>query len=102
MKIRQQVGKLQLQLPFQKAVQGGKRFVQQNGLRPGAEDAGQCHPLLLSAGKLGGIVMLQPLQPEAVEGFRQRGCFFHLGAGADAAEDVFLHRHGGEQGVILE
>ena len=44
----------------------------------GAEDAGQRHPLLLSAGKLGGIVMLQPLQPEAAEGFRQRGGLFPL------------------------
>ena len=46
--------------------------------------------------------MLQPLQPEAADGVRQRGCFFRLGAGADAAEDVFLHRHIGEQGVVLE
>ncbi len=59
---------------FQIAVQR-KRLVQ-NDLRLGAENPRQRYPLLLTAGKLGGIVMLQPLQPEAADGVRQRaGCF---------------------------
>ena len=100
--ILQKIGQLQLQVPFQIAVQRGKRLVQQNDLRLGAENPRQRHPLLLTAGKLGGIPLFQPLQPKAAEGRRQCGGFFRLGAGADSAEDIFFYRHSGEQGVILE
>ena len=66
----QQIGKFQFKLPLQIAVQRGKGLIQQNSLRLGAEDSGQRHPLLLSAGELGGVVMLQPLQPEPADSIR--------------------------------
>lgn len=99
---RQQRRKLRLQIPLQIAVQRRKRLIQQNSLRLGAQDAGQRHPLLLPAGQLDRVLFLQPLQPEQPQLLRQHTALLRPVAGADAAQDVLLHRHGGEQGILLE
>ena len=60
----EQVGQLQLHLPFQVAVQSGKGLVQQQDLRAAGQDAGQGRALLLPAGELTGIFVFGALQVE--------------------------------------
>ena len=98
----QQVGQLQLQIPLEEAVQGGKGLVQQDGPGFRRQDAGQRHTLLLAAGELGGVFLLQALQLEAAELLGGVPLLFGAAAGADAALDVLGHGHVGEQGVLLE
>ena len=52
-KLVQDLHKLQLHLPLEIAVQGGEGLVQQECLGLAGQDAGQGHPLLLSAGERG-------------------------------------------------
>ena len=79
-------------------VQRGKGLVQHEQLRLGDEHPGEGGPLLLPAGELAGELALQPLQPEAADVFRHPGGVLFPQPGGD----VLLHRHGGEQGVVLE
>ena len=99
---REQIRKLQLEVPLEVAVERGERLVEQDGARLRGEDAGEGDALRLSAGELRGIALLQPLEPEAAQLLRRGLLLFRARAGADAAEDVLLHRHVREEGVLLE
>ena len=100
--VREQILQLQLEVPLQKAVERGKRLVEQNDARLGAEDARQCRALLLPARKLGGVLPLQPLQMETPELLGRLTLLLRAAAGADAALDVLHHTHVGKQRVLLE
>ena len=94
---------LLLQLPAQEAVQGGEGLVQQQDLGPGDEDAGQGHPLLLPAGELGGPVGGQVSEIELLHDGPAQGPLLLPGdLLPDAGGDVLLHRHIGEEGIVLE
>ena len=98
----QKVGKLQLQIPFEKSIERRERLVQQNSLRSGAEDARQRDALLLTARELRGQLPFETLQTEQADRLRQLPLFLGACSGADAAEDILLGGHGGEQRILLE
>ena len=101
-KAREQVGELQLKVPLEVAVERGEGLVEQDRLRLGAEDAGECDALLLSAGELRGMLFLQALQPEHADLFRSQRALFRPAPCADAAENVLLNGHVGKERVLLE
>ena len=87
----------------QVAVQGAERLVQHQDAGAAHQDAGQGGALLLAAGQLGRTVpghLFQTHGPQHIPaaGPAGGGVFF----GLQAAEDVLLHRHVGEQGIVLE
>lgn len=99
----QQVPKLGLQLVPQMGVQGRERFIQQQKLGVGGQHPGQGHPLGLPARKLGRAQGFQPLQLQLGQHLPHNGVLLGPGTpAAGAAADVFVYRHGGEQGVLLE
>ena len=103
LKACQQAPHLALHLLPEVAVQCAERLVQHQDAGPAHEDAGQRGALLLSAGKLGGAAVCQLFQPHGPQHFGAAGfaggfVFFCV----QAAEDVLLHGHIREKGVVLE
>ena len=99
----QQTAHLALHLFAQVAVQCTERLVQHQ--EPGLPDqnARQCGALLLSAGKFCRAAGCQPFQPHGTQHFCTAGfagCLVSFCL--QPAEDVLLHGHIGEKGVILE
>ena len=99
----QQGQELRLQLVAQMAVQRGERLVQQQQARFIDQHARERRALCLPAGKLGRTVLFQPLELQHCNHFAQALPAHGLVLFAvQAAQDVFLHRHVREQGVVLE
>ena len=102
-KVCQQAAYLALYLLPQVAVQRAERLVQHQDAGLAHQNARQRGALLLSAGKLGRVALGKRFQPHGAQHFGAGGAaggrvFFCL----QAAEDILLHGHVGEQGVVLE
>ncbi len=98
----QNLPELLLQLPFQKAVQGGKGLVQQQNPRLRRQNAGQGRPLLLPPGELPGIEARLILQMQKGQQLRRPLTAPPLVHAAQADGHVPLHRHVGKQSVALK
>ena len=84
---------------YKRQVQGRERFIQKQCLRLICHHAGKCCPLLLSAGELMGILVLQPFQLEVLYLFLCHPLFI---LPPDSAAYVLFDRHIGKKGVILK
>ena len=99
----QQAAYLAFYLFPQIAVQRAERLVQHQDAGLAHQNACQRGALLLPAGKLGGVAFCQLFQPHGAQHFGAGSAaggwvFFRL----QAAKDILLHSHVGEQGVVLE
>src|SRR5450830_382969 len=100
------LAQLQAHFDTQGRVEGGKRFIEQQGGRIGYQCPRQRHPLALAARQLVGILVRQLLQMKGVQplvDFFQPGARTRIKpAPAQAKTHVLAHRQMREQGVILE
>ena len=95
---------LHLHLNAQLGVQVGQRLVQQQDMGPGHQSACQSHPLLLTAGKLSGVALVQPGQLHQGQDLRHPLRDFRLFQLLQLQTEghVLKHGHMGEQGIVLE
>ena len=100
--VPQHLPQLAFHLPLEIPVQRGKRLVQQQTRRVAEQHTGQRHALLLSAGELMGIELLDFFQMEGAELFVHGEFAAHLRDMAHGGEQILPHGHVGEQGVALE
>ena len=94
-----------LRLPAQSGIQGGKRFIQQQDVGTGDQDAGQRDPLLLTAGQLGWIIAFQPLQfqiGQLLHGQIAAGSFGQAFVTLGSCHDVLEDRHAGKKRIVLK
>ena len=97
--VLQKIQHLHLELFLQIIVQGRERFIQKQCLRLICHHAGKCCPLLLSAGELMGILVLQPFQLEVLYLFLCHSLFI---LPPDSAAYVLPDRHIWKKGIILK
>ena len=84
-------------------VKGGEGLVEQKKLRIADQDAGQGDALLLPAGELVRLVVLQPFKLHEGDHLGSPPLFYRVVLlSAQAAEDVLPHGHIRKKGVILE
>ena len=102
--VPQKLQKFQAQPLPQVGVHGGEGLVQEHRLRLVGHDSGQGRPLLLPAGELGRIPFLQASEAKPLRHLPGAPADLPPGKppGLQAGPDIFLHRHVGEEGVILK
>ena len=95
---------LDLELAAELEVQGAERLVEQQHVRAVGERAGERHPLLLAAGELVGLALLECLEPDQRQGVADAPSHLVLGhALALGPEgDVVADRQVRKQRVVLE
>ena len=95
---------LHLHLDAQLGIQVGQGLVQQQDMGPGHQRSCQGHPLLLAAGKLSGVALVQPGQLHQGQDLRHplgNLRLFQL-LQLQAKGHVLKHGHMGEQRIVLE
>ena len=83
---------LHLQTLAQLGINGAQRLIQQQNFWPGDDGAGQCHTLLLAAGKLAGQMVAPFFQAQHRQQFFQILFVWLLVVQQHREDDVLLHR----------
>ena len=99
----EQADQVLLQNAFQVRIERGERLVEHEDARARREHASKRHALLLAAGELHGIALLEARQAEALElGLHHGVAVGRRHVLGDARRHVLRHGQVGEQHVVLE